>query len=264
MNKENYQTGLKILNAAAFLFTVTINALANILPFNGLQTGDVSKLYSNLFTPAGFTFSIWGVIYFLLAGFVLYQFGMFGSTANELIRKISPYFLVSCLANAAWLFAWHYKLLFLSVILMFLLLFCLAKIVGIIQASGSLTKREQIFIKIPFSIYFGWITVAAIANVAAFLVSIGWNGWGISPEIWTVIAIFLGLLITGEIMLKNGDIAYGVAAMWGYFGILWKHLSPDGFSGKYSIIIASVVISLGVLAAVAVSIIVSQIKSKKG
>lgn len=254
-------TGLKILNTFAFVLMIAVNVLAEVLPLNGVTTGEVSDSYPNLFAPAGFTFSIWGLIYLLLAGFVLYQFGVpkgDGQKRDRIIFCIDLYFVASCAANAAWIFAWHYRQIGLSVALMIVLLVCLAVIVSKILHYEPLVLREKLLIKLPFSVYFGWITVAVIANITALLVSLDWNGWGISDEKWTVIILFVGLLLAAEIMLKNGDIAYGLTVLWAYAGILQKHISPNGFGGKYSVIITAVAVALFVLVTESLYLAVSK------
>ncbi len=250
MTDKKELIGLKVLNTVAFLLMISVNALANILPLNGVTTAEVSESYPNLFTPAAITFSIWGLIYILLAAFVLYQLGVFsknnGVYRADIIKEIGLYFAISSIANAAWIFAWHYNMIFLSVILMLVILICLASISSKLS-EATLSTKEKILIKIPFSVYFGWITVALIANITVLLVSLGWNGWGISQEVWTVIVMIAGLLIGMATMLKNKDIAYGLAIIWAYTGILIKHLSPTGFNGQYHAVIVTAIGSIVIL-----------------
>ena len=157
---------LKLLVVVTFVAMIIANALANILPINGISTGAVSDSFPNLFAPAGLTFSIWGLIYAMLAGHILYQLGLFrGKERNNndiLLSKIAIAFSVSSLINTAWIFTWHYKIMPLSMALMICLLICLLYIACTISAQ-SLTKREKLLIRLPFSVYFGWITVATIA-----------------------------------------------------------------------------------------------------
>src|SRR5210317_1251869 len=89
---------LRIGNIVAFLATVAVNSLANILPINGITTGELSDYYGNLFTPAGYVFSIWGLIYLLLAVFSYYQYG----ADDALHEKIDILFIISCLFNIVW------------------------------------------------------------------------------------------------------------------------------------------------------------------
>ena len=131
MKKESGWKVLTILNAVSFVLMITVNALANILPLNGLTTGDVSDAYPNLFAPAAFTFSIWGVIYLGLIGFILYQLGASkgkGGINTEVIMRIGHYFLTPSLANTAWILSWHFRLIPLSLVLMLVILVCLITI----------------------------------------------------------------------------------------------------------------------------------------
>lgn len=234
---------IKIGVVISFLAMIIVNSLANALPINGINTGAVSNLYPNLFVPAAFTFSIWGLIYFLLALYTLYQIGFFQvkkEAINEvLIRKVGIYFIITSIANISWIFFWHYNLLWLSLVAMFVILFGLIRIADLIKKE-KLSKKEKFFISLPFSVYFGWITVAAIANIAAFLVSINWNGFGISEIVWTIVILFIGASIGVFRMFKDKNIPYGVVFVWAYFGILMKHLSINGFYGQYPDIIMAI------------------------
>mgnify|MGYP000314759744 CR=1 FL=1 len=238
-------TFLKIFAATAFIAMVVVNYLANSLPINNRSTGAISDAYPNLFAPAGVTFSIWGLIYLLLAGYVLYQFISFGkkeSRKNErLLKRINSLFIVSSIANISWIFAWHYDFIGLSVLIMAALLIALIRIAEILRLQ-KLSSLEKLFLSTPFSVYFGWITVATIANVTVFLVSIGWNGFGIADFIWTTIILLVGAATGIWCMTRDNSIAYGLVLIWAYVGILLKHLSANGFDGQYSSVIITVIV----------------------
>jgi hypothetical protein len=226
---------------------IIVNALANILPINGQGTGQVSDSYPNLFAPAGLTFAIWGLIYLLLACFTLYMLGFFQGNIKtvkvELLGKIGIIFSISSIANAVWIFLWHYHQIPLSMILMLVILSCLIVINQVIK-SEQLTEREDFFIKLPFSVYFGWITIATIANATTLLVSLGWNGFGLADATWAIIIIFVGMIIGLATTLKNRDIAYGLVLIWAYAGIWVKHTSSSGFSSQYPSVITTVIVCL--------------------
>lgn len=234
---------IKIFAGAAYIAMVVVNFLANSLPINNRATGAISDAYPNLFAPAGLTFSIWGLIYLLLAGYVLYQFVGGNKKNEEIFNKINPLFIFSSLANISWIFAWHYDYIGLSVLIMAVLLFLLIKIADIIRIQ-KFSSLEKFFIWAPFSVYFGWITVAAIANITVFLVSIAWNGFGIADFIWTSIVLLVGALIGVLRMSRDKNIAYGLVLVWAYLGILLKHLSSSGFDGQYPSVITTVVLCL--------------------
>ena len=263
MQKESRGLWIKLLVVVTFVAMVTVNALANILPINGIGTGAVSDSYPNLFAPAGLTFAIWGLIYLLLAAYTLYQLGLFrGKDKKEydvLLRKTGIVFSVSSLVNTAWIFSWHYKIIPLSMVLMAILLICLIDIMHIINAQ-ELSSREKFFIRLPFSVYFGWITVATIANATTLLVSLGWNGFGLSQSLWTIIVLAVGMVIGVLTTIRLKDIAYGLVLIWAYTGILIKHTSSSGFANQYMDVVITVAICL---LAFVVSVLYVLIAQKK-
>lgn len=249
---------LNVFAAISFLVMVVVNALANILPINGIGTGAVSDSYPNLFAPAGLTFAIWGVIYLLLAAYALFLLGPLRSrkqAANEgLLRKTAIVFTVTSWTNTVWIFAWHYKIIPLSMVLTAFLLICLIDQMVIINAQ-DLSSREKALVRLPFSVYFGWTTVAAIANAVTLLVSLGWNGFGLSETFWTILILAVGALIGAATILRLRDIAYGLVFIWAYAGILIKHVSASGFAGHYPGIIIAVAVCLAFFAAVILIVI---------
>lgn len=240
MNSKAIRNSTKFLVTLTFLGMVAVNALANILPINGQGTGEISDFYANLFAPAGLTFAIWGVIYLLLLVETLYQLELFApvktAASARLLEKVGIYFSISSIANTAWIFSWHYQIIALSMILMIIILGCLILINQTIKKE-SLAISEKFFIRLPFSVYFGWITVATIANATTLLVSLGWDGFGLPEVAWTVAIIVIGMLIGAATIVRNHDIAYGLVLIWAYAGILIKHTSDAGFAGQYPAVI---------------------------
>jgi hypothetical protein len=220
---------------------VVVNGLANILPINGVTTGRVSDSYSNLFAPVGITFSIWGLIYLLLLAYVIYQFIPKTLGKDKVINKINIYFIISSVVNSVWIFAWHYRIIGLTVILMLILLYSLIKISKLTNEM-VLSFKDKLFIKIPFGIYFGWITIASIANITIFLVSLGWKNFIFADQIWMIVVLFVGLVIASITTIKEKNLAYGLVPIWAYFGIYLKHTSPLEFNNMYQgVIIATII-----------------------
>lgn len=245
------RTAVKVLVTLTYLAMVVVNYLANALPLNGRGTGEVSNAYPSLFTPAGVTFSIWGVIYLLLGAHVLYQLGLFRSapeTAGEtdLLNRVGVLFSISSLANTAWVFAWHYDLIPLSAVLIVVILVCLARIVTPLSRV-DLTARQRWLIGVPFSVYFGWTTVAVVANMTVLLVYANWDGFGIADSAWAAIMVVVAMAIGTATMLHNRDIAYGLVLIWAFGGILLRQTST--LDSRYPVIIAAVVVSLVVFVA---------------
>jgi len=256
------RTPVKVLVVATYLTMIAVNYLANSLPLNGRRTGDVSAAYPSLFTPAGVTFSIWGVIYLLLGAHVLYQLGLFRDGPESarqvaLLNRVGVLFSVSSLANTAWVFAWHYDLIPLSAVLIAVILVCLALIADTVRGANP-TVRERWLVSLPFSVYFGWTTVAVVANMTVLLVYSGWGGFGLADSLWAVIIVLVAMAIGTVTMLRNRDIAYGLVLIWAFGGILLRQTSAGGFDGRYPGIIAAVVVSLVVFAAAEVMIVRSR------
>ena len=230
-------TYIKILAGVAYLAMVAVNFMANGLPINNRSTGEISAAYPNLFAPAGPAFSIWGLIYLLLGAYVLYQFVKKDQKSEDFFTKINPLFIATSIANISWIFAWHYDFIGLSVLIMAALLIFLIKIADILRTE-QFTSIQKLFVWAPFSVYFGWITVATIANITVFLVSVGWNGFGIADFVWTSIILLVGATIGIWRMRKDRNIAYGMVLIWAYAWVLFKHLSASGFDGQYPSVIA--------------------------
>lgn len=247
MLKEK-QMWLRIGAAVSYIAMVAVNGLANGLPLNNRTTGQISDAYANLFAPAGFTFSIWGLIYALLAAYVIFQFipKKYSRLESELFSKINPYFIISSVLNLAWIFAWHYDYIGLSLILMLGLLVTLMKL-GMMLAKEKLAPRDNFIQRLPFSVYWGWITVATIANVSVFLVSLNWNSFGLSEQLWLVVALFLGTVIGIYRLRQSRDIPYSMVFIWAYLGIFVKHAHPLGYNGEYSYGISALVVCIALI-----------------
>lgn len=230
----------KMMILLAYLFMVTMNILANAIPLNGINTGQVSDLYENLFAPAGYTFSIWGLIYFLL---FIYVIDHFLDKEYKEKSNISIYFIISSIANGLWIITWHYEYIGLSLIFMVVILLSLIKIRREIDKNPP--AHHKIFQrKIPFSVYFGWITVATIANVTVLLVSLGFKNPIFSEVAWLNIILVIGIIISGLTLWMYKDVYYGLVILWAYIGILSKHLSEEGFSAMYESAIVTLIICL--------------------
>jgi hypothetical protein len=200
-----------------------VNGLATALPLNGQETGEISDRFDVFFVPAGYVFSIWGVIYLALIGFSIFQ-ALPAQRDNPRLRSVGYLYLLSCVANIAWIFLWHYEVFALTLVAMLTLLILLIVIylrvgIGAVQVSTA----EKWLVQIPFSIYLGWITVATIANVTSLLDYLGWGGWGIAPEVWAVIMLVAGTVIASAVSITRGDIAYVLVIVWAFAGIAVKH-----------------------------------------
>lgn len=206
-------------NVLAVVATIVINGLANALPLNGQTTGAISDRFQVYFVPAGYVFSIWGLIYLGLIAFAVFQ-ALPSERTNVRLQRVGYLFVLSCAANIAWLFLWHYEQFVLTLVAMVVLLLSLIAIylrleIGRVRVSGA----EKWLMHVPFSIYLGWVTVATIANATSVLDYVKWDGWGLAPTMWAVVMLIAGTGIATAMSLTRGDVAYVLVILWAFVGI---------------------------------------------
>jgi hypothetical protein len=237
---------VKYLSLILYSLVIYTNYLANALPIGGVTTGEVSDLLDNLFTPTGFTFSIWGVIYL---GLFIFLIGLFRVKENQqpFIEKILVLFNINCLLNISWIFAWHYKIFLLSLIIMLCLLYTLIQISIVVKDYNDEFKSTYLYniTSFSFNIYFGWITVATVANFTGLLVSYEWSGLGISHDIWTSLIIIVAIIIASFTFFKNRALWYLLPIIWAFYGIYFKHTVI--LEGEYLYVVNSLLLGMGIL-----------------
>jgi hypothetical protein len=203
--------------------TIIINILANALPINGLNTGEISDRFNVYFVPAGYVFSIWGLIYVGLIACAIFQ-ALPAQRENPRLRAAGWWIALGGLANSAWIFLWHYEQFPLTLIAMLTLLASLIIVylrLGINRSKVS--TGEKWAVHLPFSIYLGWITVATVANITDVLDFIQWDRFGLAPEIWMIIMLAAVLVIAALMNFTRRDIGYAAVILWALIGIAVKH-----------------------------------------
>ena len=209
-------------NLVTVLIALTVNILASALPLNGQNTGEISDRFQVYFVPAGYVFAIWFFIFVGWLVFAMYQF-LPSQKENPRLRRLGYLFAVSNIANAAWLFAWHYNFFGVSVLIMLSLLgLLIASYLRLDVNRVSVSRAERWSVDIPFSVYLGWITVATVANITSWLYSIEWNGLGIPAPTWAVIMIFVAAVVGLAMALTRRDAAYLLVLVWSFIGIAVK------------------------------------------
>jgi hypothetical protein len=253
--QKNSSSYLKYVNIVAFILTVIINSIAGSTTLIGGQdTAVISDKNPTLITPAGYVFSIWGIIYFLLGVFVIYQ-ALPRERNSTYHKKIGWLFVLSSLINIAWIFVWQYESLILSVVLIFALLLSLIAIYLRLDIGRSKVKvGERLAVHLPFSVYLGWITIASIADVAVTLTAYNWDGFGISPETWAILVVAVALVITLLMLGIRKDIAYALVIIWALVGIGVNH------SSNPNVVLLTEVSSIIVAVAVLTVVIVTLVK----
>lgn len=208
-----------LLNLAGLVATVAVNGLANALPLNGIRTGDVINRDPVLFLPANWAFSIWGLIYLGLTVFAVYGLLPAGRH-NPRLRRISPFFLASCVANCVWLFLWHWELLPLSMVAMLALLGALLGVYVLLRRGNPATTfGERLALWWPFSIYLGWVSVATIANATVTLARAGWTGWGLAPAAWVAVLCAVAVVLAVTVGLRSDDGFFAAVFVWAFVAL---------------------------------------------
>lgn len=215
-------------NIMGFSIVLIINSLSQTLPFNNQTSADIANRYQNYFLPANYVFGIWGLIYVGLIAFAVFQ-ALPSQRENPRLKRMSPWFLVSCAANCIWLFLFHYNQFALSTVAMGVLIASLIIVHRQLRAGNSaIGNGERWCVRVPFSIYLGWITVATVANVAYVFKAAGWDGAGISEQTWGILILVVAGSIAGIFAYLNRDIAYAAVIVWSFVGIIsrWDNVMP--------------------------------------
>jgi len=234
----------QILNVVALVAVLVVNYMAGSVGINGYTSGEVSDTIQSLFTPAGYVFAIWGLIYLGLGAFAVYQ-ALPAQRAKSFIEQIGYWFVVSCLFNITWLFLWHYLQFPLSMLAMLGLLGSLIAIyLRLDIGRGFAPGQEKLLVRVPFSVYLGWISVATIANASIVLYTLGWNGFGIAPVIWTVLMVVIAAVLAIATIVLRNDIAFALVIVWALIGIAVAR------AGVQAIVIAAGLSALAVVIAI--------------
>lgn len=224
---------MKLLRVFAIVTTfnmILVNLLANILPINNQSTAQISDSFQVYFVPAGYVFSIWGIIYLGLIILCTHLL-LSKQKKNNKIDKILPALILGNFANTVWIILWHYNQPVLSVVAMLILLGSLIFIFYKFNIRKDLDAGEYYFVKIPLSIYLGWISVATIANITVALYTLNWGGLGISSISWAIVMVFMATILGFTILYYFKDVFFGAVLVWAIVGIgvKFNDVSPLNF-----------------------------------
>ena len=223
----------QFINFVAIVAAFGTNVAANLAPINGLNIGEISNtLFKDvLITPANYAFAIWGVIYLGLFSFAIYQV-LPNQRQNPHLRQVGYFLVGSSLAQIVWVFCFLSRWFLLSNIAM---LGILLPLIIITQRLGigkkKVSRTDKWLIQIPLSIYLAWISIATIVNTAIVLYHRGWNGWGISPQLWTVGVLILAGLLAARMSVVRADTAFVLVYLWASIAIAVRHLEQPIISG---------------------------------
>lgn len=200
------------------MMVIAVNAAANIVPINGYNTGQLSDLYPTGFTPAGWVFSIWSLIYLGLLAFSFAALRPAGPVRERTATIAGPY-LVNAAANAGWIFAWHYRQVALSFATMLVILGTLVVIYRRLRALPAPSRAAAWLVDAPFRLYFGWITAATFLNLGALLYDLQYYPFGLDTERWALVSVALALALYVWMAALTRDVVYGGVFVWAAIGI---------------------------------------------
>jgi len=217
-----------ILRQFAVIFTtiyaLVLNGAANAIPLNGHTTAQVSDSFNVLFVPAGYVFSIWGVIYLGLLAFTIYH-SLPSRRSNPKMQRTGWLVALSSLVNGTWIYFWQFGYYAATLVTMLVLLVTLIAIYLRLDIGRTVVgAAERWCVHLPFSIYLGWITVATIANTSDVLSYYKWNGFGVSPLAWTLLLLAVGVVLAGISAFTRRDMAYLLVLVWAFAGISVRFL----------------------------------------
>lgn len=241
MSSRVNPTILQVTNIIAVVATLVIDALANILPINGVTTGEVADAYPNLFTPPGYVFAIWGVIYVLLAVFMVFQ-ARPNQRGEQYLQDISFFHLLGAIGNTSWIFLFHYEQIVLAVIpIVVLLISLIIMYVRLGIGVRDVPRKQMLAVHLPVSVYLGWISLATIAGIASAL-NVLIPGIPIPTQVmWTVIMLVVALALTLLMLFMRKDIAFGLVVIWASTGVVVKQLATYPLIGITAGVVAAVV-----------------------
>ncbi|MCJ7465739.1 MAG: tryptophan-rich sensory protein [Maribacter sp.] len=241
---------LAFLNLTSVILVIGVNYFTQAFRLNNTTIGEISGRYDNLFTPASYAFAIWGLIFLGLVSYSIFQVrrAFFSNKPSEFIDQTGYWFAIANILNSAWVFAFMFDYIGLSVLIMLGILFSLLKIVFKTNMERWDAPIEIIaFVWWPICIYAGWISVATIANFAAYLTKLGWNGGGLSASTWTQIMIGIATLLNLLMIRTRNMREFAVVGIWALFAIYMRHVTiqePIAYTALLGSIIIFIVVCI--------------------
>lgn len=247
--KNNKTLFLILVNTVTLAIMLFVNYASNTGVFSAVSVGDISHKYDTLFAPAGYAFAIWGVIFLLLIAFVIFQWTSLKNTSRqEYVKNTGVWFFISNLANALWIYCWLNEEIGWSVAVILMLLCCLVILTYKLRLELDDKPASVIFfVWWPIVVYLGWIMVATIACIAAWLVSIGWNGGPFTPQTWTIVMIIIATFIYIYLIKSRNFREAALVGIWAFVAIAKRQ-----WEANFNIALVAMVCALGLFVAIAI------------
>ncbi|MBM1105555.1 tryptophan-rich sensory protein [Aurantibacter crassamenti] len=220
------QKKLSILNLASVILVIVVNYISQAIRINETTIGEVSNKYYNLFTPAGYAFAIWGLVFTALIAYGIYQvrIAFYSEKSEKLINETGYWLIITNILNCVWVFVFAHEYTGLSVLVMLGILFSLIKIImNTNMERETVSRSTYIFGWLPIGIYCGWIAVATIANISAYLSKLNFDGGFLSESNWTIIMIAIATSLNLIMILKRKMYEFATVGIWALFAIYMRH-----------------------------------------
>ncbi len=218
--------------AIVFLITLVINALGATGLINDLSQKEISDRFLTVITPSPSTFSIWSLIYtFLLTSIIVLIAKRKDPYYQKAVDEIAGLFILSSILNIAWIVAFSYVLVEIST------LFILGFVITLALIGRKLLvirEGKRWLLPLAFGFYNGWLMIATVVNVAAALVKMEWNRFGLAEDVWGIIILAVAIVLVFLVMSSLRNAALPLPVAWAYFGIYQFLRAPEGFKGVFA------------------------------
>ncbi|MDU4698755.1 MAG: hypothetical protein E6Y08_23380 [Paenibacillus sp.] len=208
-------------NLASFAALMAANLATTALPFGVRRTGELRDGLHALLTPAGYTFSVWLLIYGLLTGWVLYPL-LRPAREPFSVPPMPVRFLLTCLLSIVRVMLGdHYPLL--NLVILLLLVIVAASMYRSTRQILRPAAAEVWFVRLPFSLYFGWISFTALASIDTWVVQTRLLEGRLSGGPWqigfTLLLLAVGLAGACLVSYRLRDAIVPLTFAWGYGAI---------------------------------------------
>ena len=227
-----------IINTIVLIVTLFVNYWSNTGAINGQTIALISQKNENLFTPAGYAFAIWGFIYLALIALVVYQWVLAVKENSEPLKQIGYYLALANILNAAWVLIWLYEYLLFSVGVMISILITLTVLSNQLSKWSTSTSNFWL-VKFPIYLYQGWIIVALVANVSAFLTSVGFE-MAFSESVWAVVLLLIAGVVYIYETFKLRQVISVLVGIWGLVAVGYKQISISEMVGVTAFVVSGV------------------------
>lgn len=230
------------LAAFSIFGNIGLNYYANAFPLNGQTMGEVSARYPTLLTPAGYAFSIWGLIFLSLTVYAVWQL-LPAQRAVSLPDAVAKPLTVASVATAGWVVLFAFEQILPSVAVMLVILGALIVVYGRAR-HRVLGHSAPRWASIPFGLYLGWISVAATINITIGLRQLGWQPAENLTVVLTLallaVVVSLGLLLSREFR----DETMALVVVWALVAI-WVARRAEYPELGWAALAGAVVVALG-------------------